>query len=172
MLSWSNDTGAGLCLFDADAIGDVVGRDEVEGAVGQDSQSASRSATGRRGGDAPAGAADGIRVVVALVGEDQVVRTGLRRRGPWLLGRGALRRVPRRRRMYDMDGRVGRARTPGRGQSRQPRHRPVASSMVTWQRVTTLKRLRHRRVEQDRILASELGIPPRSAMSRIASKSA
>jgi hypothetical protein len=65
-------------LLDPEAIGDVVGGDEIERALsetGPQRLDVGRGAQGRR--DDAAGAADRIGVVVAGVGQDQVVRARL-----------------------------------------------------------------------------------------------
>ncbi len=123
LLIWSNDTPcAGLGLLDADPVGDVVGRDEVERAVGQPrpQRVAIRGRAQGRGDDV-ARAADRVGLLVALVGQGQVVRARLGRdpdagrlRAPDLVERG------RRREVDDVHGRIGRA---GEGQRSGRGHR-------------------------------------------------
>ena len=109
------DARRGLGLLDADAVGDVVGGDQVERPVGEPGPQ--RVAVGggpQRRGDDVAGAARRVGLLVLGVGQREVVRTGLGRdadagrlRAADLVERG------RGREMDDVDGRVGR---PGEGE--------------------------------------------------------
>ena len=110
----------GLGLLDADAVGDMVGRDEVERPVGEPGPQ--RVAIRRRPegrGDDVARAAGRVGLVVALLGQRQVVRARLGRDpDAGRLGAADLVERRRRREVDDVDGRIGRAREgerPGRG---------------------------------------------------------
>ena len=144
LLIWSNGTPSrGLGLLDGEPIGDVVGGDEVERAVGQARpQRVPVGGGAERRRDDEAGARDGIGLVVALLGQDQVVRAGLGRDAD--AGRlGATDLVERRRRreVDDVDRRVGH---PGERECPGRRDRlDVAWSrrrVVARCHVTTLKR--------------------------------
>ena len=129
------DAVRGCGLLRVEAVGDVVGGDEVERAVGETRPQ--RVAVGRgaeRRGDDVAGAGDGIGVVVALVGEDEVVRARLGR-DPDAGRLGAPDLVERRgrRQVDDVDRGV---RHPRERERPRRRHRlDVAwsrSSVVAW----------------------------------------
>ena len=81
LLIWSNGHAVGRSAFSVSSrSGDVVGGDQVERAVGQ--AGPQRVAVGRRPErrrDDEPGARGWIGVVVALLGQDEVVRAGLGR---------------------------------------------------------------------------------------------
>ena len=129
------DAARGLGLLDREPVGDVVGGDEVERAVGE--AGPQRVAIGRaaeRRRDDEAGARGRIRVVVAVVGQGEVVRAGLggdadagRLRAADLLERR------RRREVDDMDRRAGHP-----GERERPRRRDRLD--VAWSRSSVVAR--------------------------------
>ena len=163
LLIWSNEApAAGLGLLDRHPIRDVVGRHEVERPVGQTLPQ--RVAIGRgaqRWRDDEAGARDRIGVVVALLGQHEVVRAGLGRdANAGRLGTSDLVERRRRREVDDVDRRV---RHPRERQRPGGRHGlDIARSrrrVVARRDVTTGQRRADGGVEQDRVLAMDLEHP-------------
>ena len=108
-------------LLDADAVGHVVGRDQVEGPVGEAGPQrvlVARRAERRR--DDEAGAVDRVRLLVSLRRQGEVVRAGLGGRvdAGSLRPRTAVERVGRDR-WTTWTGASVAARTPSRGWSRR-----------------------------------------------------
>ena len=124
-----------LGLLGVQPVGDMVGRDEIERAVGQarpQRLAVSRGSQRRR--DEEPGAGDGIGVVVALLGQDQVMRACLggdadasRLCAADLLEGG------RRGKVHDVDRRVGHPR-----ERQRPRRRHRLD--VAWSRAGVVAR--------------------------------
>ncbi len=115
--------------------GDVVGRDEVERAVGEAGpQGVAVGGGAKWRGDHVAGAGHRIGVVVAVVGQDQVMRTRLgRHTDPGRLGAANLVERGRRRQMDDVDRRVRHPR-----ERQRPRRRDRLD--VAWSRSSVVAR--------------------------------
>ena len=163
LLIWSNETPCpGLGLLDRQAIGDVVGRHEVERPVGQAlPQRVAIGGGAQRWRDDEAGARHRIGVVVPLLGQHEVVRAGLGRdANAGRLGTADLVERRGRREVDDVDRRV---RHPRERQSPGGRHGlDIARSrrrVVARRDVATGQRRADGGVEQHRVLAVDLEHP-------------
>ncbi len=152
----------GLGLLDTQAVRDVIGRHQVQRAIGQ----ASPQGIAIRGGperrrDDEAGTASRVGLVVALLGQDQVVRAGLGRDpDAGRLGAADLVERGRGREMDDVHGRLG---EPGEGQRPGGRHGldvwRARAGMEARCGLATGQGTGHGGVQQDRVLAVDLEHP-------------